>query len=167
MSNHFPHESAVKHVSGESVYVDDILVNEQLLCGFVVYSPYAHARIKSIDVDSARFITGVHSILQAADIPGKNQMGPVIKDEVCLAKNKTSFIGQAICLIAAESEDICRKAATEIKIIYEPLPAVLTFEEAIEKKPASPGFSSRCEWRRQPLTGTEGCRDPMRLRSLQ
>ena len=39
--------------------------------------------------------------------------------------------------------------------------------EAIEKKPASPGFSSRCEWRRQPLTGTEGCRDPMRLRSLQ
>ncbi len=134
MSSHIPHESAVKHVSGESVYVDDILVNEQLLSGYVVYSPYAHARIKNIDANPARSVPGVYSILTARDIPGKNQMGPVVKDEVCLAEDETHFIGQAICLIAAESEEICRAAAEKIKITFEPLPAVLTIEKAIEKK---------------------------------
>ncbi len=134
MQTKFPHESAIKHVSGESVYVDDILTNEQLLSGYVVYSRYAHARIKSIDIGSARSIAGVYAILTAADIPGKNQMGPVFKDEICLAIDETSFIGQAVCLIAAESEEICRVAAKEITIEYKHLLTVLTIEEAIEKK---------------------------------
>jgi len=45
------HESAEKHVSGEAVYVDDIVVSEQLLYGKVVYSPDARARIKAIYLD--------------------------------------------------------------------------------------------------------------------
>jgi len=134
MINDFPHESMIKHVNGESVFVDDILTNEQLLTGYVVYSPYAHAKIKSVNIDSARSMSGVYSILTAADIPGKNQMGPVFKDEVCLVNDKTSFIGQAVCLIAAESEEICRSAAKEVIIKYQPLPNILTIEEAIKKK---------------------------------
>ena len=61
-------------------------------------------------------------------------MGPVFKDEFCLAKDKVIFIGQAICLIAAENEDICRQAEKLIKIEFESLPAILSIEEAQKKK---------------------------------
>ncbi|HGY56439.1 MAG TPA: xanthine dehydrogenase molybdopterin binding subunit, partial [Caldithrix abyssi] len=127
------HESAYKHVSGEAVYVDDISVSEQLLFGKVVYSTHAHARIKSIHTKEAKALSGVKAVLTAADIPGENQMGPVVRDEPCLAGNEVQFIGQAIALIAAESEEICRKAERLLQIEYEPLPAVLTIDEAIKQ----------------------------------
>ncbi len=54
MTNSIPHDSAIKHVSGESVYIDDIQVNSQLLIGRVVYSSHAHAKIKSLDLSAAK-----------------------------------------------------------------------------------------------------------------
>ena len=111
-----PHESAAKHVSGESIYVDDIPVKDQLLTGHVVYSPYAHARIKSFDLAAAKNLPGVHAVLTAKDIPGKNQMGPVIKDETCLAEEVVKFIGQGIFLIAGENAEVCRQAEKLIRI---------------------------------------------------
>ena len=58
-----PHDSAIKHVSGESVYIDDMLVNSQLLVGRVVYSKHAHAKIKSINLVVAKKLNGVHAVL--------------------------------------------------------------------------------------------------------
>ena len=52
--NSVHHDSAVRHVSGKSVYIDDIAVPENVLHGRVVYSRYAHARIRSIDTTEAR-----------------------------------------------------------------------------------------------------------------
>lgn len=126
-----PHESASKHVTGEAVYVDDILVNRQLLVGRVVFSPHAHARIKSFDLSAARCVPGVHAVLSYKDIPGHNQMGPVVKDEVCLAENEVVCVGQAMFLIAAETEDQAREAERLIRIEYEHLPTILTIDEAI------------------------------------
>lgn len=131
--NNVPHDSASKHVSGQSVYIDDILVNQQLLYGHVVYSPHAHARIKSIDTLPAIRLTGVHAVLVWQDIPGQNQMGPVIHDEPCLAFKEVHCIGQAIVLIAAESEEIARAAEKMITIEYELLEPVLDLKTAIEK----------------------------------
>jgi len=128
-----PHESARFHVTGEAVYVDDILVNEQLLVGRVVYSPHAHARVKSFDLSEAKKVAGVHSVLSYKDIPGHNQMGPVIKDEFCLAEKEVVCVGQAMFLIAAESEEQCREAEKLIKVEYELLEPILTIERAIEK----------------------------------
>ncbi|MBI5216782.1 MAG: xanthine dehydrogenase molybdopterin binding subunit [Ignavibacteriae bacterium] len=128
-----PHESAQLHVSGEAVYVDDILCNEQLLVGRVVYSPHAHAKIKSFDLSEAKKVEGVHTVLCYKDIPGHNQMGPVIHDELCLAIDEVTFIGQAMFLIAAETEEQCLEAERLIKVEYEPLEAILTIEKAIEK----------------------------------
>ncbi|MBM4167490.1 MAG: xanthine dehydrogenase molybdopterin binding subunit, partial [Ignavibacteria bacterium] len=85
MNNLFPHESAQLHVSGEAQYIDDKLVNELLLVGRVVYSPHAYAKISSFDISEAKKVFGVHAVLSYKDIPGHNQMGPVIHDEVCLA----------------------------------------------------------------------------------
>ncbi len=131
MSNSIPHESAHKHVTGQAVYVDDMPVNDQLLYGRVVYSNHAHAKIKSIDTSKALELEGVHSVLSHKDIPGQNNLGPVEHDETCLAKNEVIFIGQAICLIAAESDEICRKAEKLINIEYGPLKPILSIKEAM------------------------------------
>ncbi len=131
MKNNIPHESGIRHVTGEAVYVDDISVADRLLVGRVVYSPHAHARILSFDLTDAKSLPGVHAVLSHRDIPGHNQMGPVIKDEFCLASEVVECVGQAIFLIAAETEAIARQAEKLIKIEFTPLPAILTIEDAI------------------------------------
>ena len=129
----FPHESASKHATGEAIYIDDIPVSDQLLVGRVVYSPHALAKIKSFDVTEAKTTPGVHAVLCHRDIPGQNQMGPVVDDELCLAIDKVTFIGQAIFLIAAETEAQARTAEKLIKVEYELLEPILTIDQAIEK----------------------------------
>ncbi len=133
MESRTAHESAGKHVTGEAVYVDDIAVNDRLLVGRVVSSPHAHAKIISFDLSDARKVPGVHAVLSFRDIPGQNQMGPVIKDEVCLAEGEVVCTGQAVFLIAAETEDQCRQAERKIRVGYSPLEPILTIEKAIEK----------------------------------
>jgi len=126
------HDSAISHVSGESVYVNDMDGGKNMLYGHVVYSPYAHAKILSCDISAAKSLSGVHAVITSADIPGENQMGPVVHDEICLAEDVVTFAGQAIVLIAAESMDIAREAAGLVKIEYEELQPVLTLEEAMQ-----------------------------------
>jgi xanthine dehydrogenase molybdopterin binding subunit len=125
------HESAVLHVTGEAQYIDDIDAGASLLAGLVVYSPYAHARITGIETADAAAAPGVHAVLRARDIPGKNQMGPVVEDELCLAESEVQCIGQAVVLIAAETDAQCRCAASLLRIDYERLDAVLTIEDSI------------------------------------
>ncbi|MEI7724072.1 MAG: xanthine dehydrogenase small subunit, partial [Bacteroidota bacterium] len=129
--NRSPHESAEKHVTGESVFIEDMPMNNQLLFGKVVYSKQAHAFIRQIDISEALILPGVHCVFTAKDIPGENQMGPVIHDEPCMADKEVVFIGQAIALIAAETEEAALEAEKLIKIHYEPLPAILDIDMAI------------------------------------
>jgi len=126
------HHSAVNHVTGESVYINDMDFSGQLLHGLVVYSKIAHAKIKSVNIEDARKVPGVKAILTAKDIPGKNQMGPIAHDEECLAIDKVQFIGQAIAIIAAETNEIARTAEKLIAIEYEILEPVLDIEAAQE-----------------------------------
>jgi xanthine dehydrogenase molybdopterin binding subunit len=131
--HNIPHDSAGKHVSGRSVYIDDIAVDSQLLHGHVVYSPHAHAKIKSIDTSEAKKLKGVHAVISWKEIPGQNQMGPVVHDEPCLAVDKVVCVGKAIVIIAAETESIARHAESLIWIDYEILPAVLDLRTAIQQ----------------------------------
>jgi len=133
MTKQIPHESAELHVSGEALYIDDIPSSPSLLAGRAVYSPHAHARIISFDLTEAMKVPRVAAILSARDIPGHNQMGPVVKDEPCLATEEVTFVGQAVFLIAAETDMQCRGAEKLIKITYEPLEPILTLEDAISK----------------------------------
>lgn len=127
------HESAKYHVSGEALYIDDIKVSEQLLFGYVYTSPHANAKIKRYNLEKAKLLDGVIEILSYKDIPGNNQMGPVFHDELVLAIDNVSFIGQAIFLIAAKTEHIAIEASKLIEIEYEVLHPITTIEEAIEK----------------------------------
>jgi len=127
------HESIIKHVTGESVYINDLNFGESLLHGYVVYSKIPHGLIRSVNLEKAKSTAGVKAILNFRDIPGANQMGPVLHDEPCLAEREVHFIGQAILLIAAETQDIAREAAKSAQIEYEPLEAINSLEDAIKK----------------------------------
>lgn len=126
------HDSAIKHVTGQSVYVNDMAASRQLV-GRVVYSSEAHARISLLDIEAALKVDGVAAILTCKNIPGTNQMGPVVNDEPCLAEDEVTFVGQAIVLIAAETEASAIAAEKLIRIEYEALETVLSLPEAIKK----------------------------------
>ncbi len=126
------HDSAAKHVSGESVYINDMEGGSRMLYGHVVYSPHAHARILSCNIEEALKVNGVHAVLTAGDIPGDNQLGPVVHDEPCLAEKVVNFIGQAVVLIAADTPENARVASALVNIHYQPLPAVTTLAQAME-----------------------------------
>jgi xanthine dehydrogenase molybdopterin binding subunit len=110
-----------------------MLMSSQLLFGKVVFSKYAHAKIKKINIKKALKVKGVHAVIIAKNIPGENQMGPVIHDEPCLAEKVVTFVGQAIALIAAENKDALLQAEKLIEIEYETLDAILDIETSIAK----------------------------------
>ncbi len=128
-----PHESALRHVSGEAVYVDDMPLPAGTLHGMVLASPHAHARILSRDASAALVVPGVHAVLFASDIPGHNQMGPVLHDEPLLATDTVHAVGQYVAAVIADSREAAREAIDRIVVSYEVLPAVLTLEEGIAK----------------------------------
>jgi xanthine dehydrogenase large subunit len=127
------HESAIKQVTGEAVFVNDMDVNNEMLIGHIVYSKFANTKIISYNIDKAKALPGVFAVLSHKDIPGENQVGPVIKDELCLAEKEVTFIGQAIFIIAAKDKDTAIEAEKLIELKYETLDAILDIETAIEK----------------------------------
>lgn len=129
--SHSPHISARQHVTGEAIYVNDMDFGGNLLTGIVVYSPHATAKILSIDTSGAAALKGVRAIVTAKDIPGENQLGPIVHDEPCLAEHEVTFIGQAVALIAADDEPTARAAEKLLQITYEPTTPVLDIEAAI------------------------------------
>lgn len=127
------HESAIKQVTGEAVFVNDMDVNSETLIGHIVYSKYAYAKILGYDLAKAKALPGIYAVLCYKDIPGENQLGPVAKDEVCLAEDTVTNIGQAIIIIAAKDKKTALEAEKLIEIKYEELEPVLEIETAIEK----------------------------------
>ena len=113
------------HVTGRSIYVDDIPAMEGLLFLKIFDSPVAHGKITMIDFADAEKTEGVIKIFSYKDIPGENQIGGIIADEHLLAESEVHFCGQPILIIAAENEDAAEDALTKIKIEIDPL-AVIT-----------------------------------------
>jgi xanthine dehydrogenase molybdopterin binding subunit/xanthine dehydrogenase small subunit len=127
------HESAVSHVTGRALYVDDVARRRDMLEVWPVLSPHAHARVLSIDASAARALPGVACVLTAKDVPGVNDVGAVRHDEPLFADGEVHFHGQVVALVVGDSADLCRRAAAEVKVTYEPLPHVLGAREAVAK----------------------------------
>jgi xanthine dehydrogenase molybdopterin binding subunit len=126
-----PHESARAHVTGRAIYLDDIPpARDELMVEFVD-STLAHARIVAIDASEAAKVPGIVGVFTAADVPGDNRFGPVFHDEEVLAECECHHIGQPIVALAGETREALRTARAAVRIELEPLPAVLTIEEAI------------------------------------
>ncbi|MEC8643077.1 MAG: xanthine dehydrogenase molybdopterin binding subunit [Pseudomonadota bacterium] len=125
------HDSAHKHVSGNAVYVDDIRVPDDTLVVLIGQSPHAHARITGIDLAAVAAADGVAAVLTHADIPGRNDCSPVYGDDPILAADVVSYVGQAVFAIVAETMRAARDALPLARIDYDPLPAVLTIDDAM------------------------------------
>ncbi len=133
-SHALDHESGRGHVSGAALYVDDQANKRPMLEMWPVTSPHAHARIVSIDKSRAEKMPGVVCVLTHEDIPGENDVGAIRKDETLLAGGDVRFHGHIVAAVIGESYEACRRAASEVKVEYEPLPAVRNAREAAEKE---------------------------------
>lgn len=121
------------HVRGESIFLDDIGRPEGLLTAVVFPSPVAHGKITRLDVERAKSFPGVVEVLTAADIPGENQIGAIIRDEELLPEESVHFIGQPVAIIIAESRRLAEKAFKGIQLDIQPLPVITDPREAFEK----------------------------------
>jgi xanthine dehydrogenase large subunit len=126
------HESAIAHVSGKAVYTDDQRSSIGMLSLYPVLSPLTRARITRIDVSGAYEVEGVVTVLTAADVPGANDTGAIVQDEILLPTEEVSYWGQAIVWVAGESEEAARLGAAKVVVEYEPLEPICTIKAAIE-----------------------------------
>jgi len=126
-----PHESALRHVTGDAVYIDDMPMPPGALHGVPLASLHAHARILRRDASKACAVPGVHAVLFADDIPGENQMGPVIHDEPLLATDQVFAVGQLVAVVFAETRAAALRALALVEVDYEPLSAVVDLDQAI------------------------------------
>ncbi|HNC46021.1 MAG TPA: molybdopterin-dependent oxidoreductase, partial [Acidobacteriota bacterium] len=134
VGKNIPHDSAAGHVSGESIYIDDMPFSRQEVLVDFYWSPVAHGKINSIDISQACLIPGVVGVYTAKDLGGVNKFGPIIKDEPLLAETEVLFIGHPIAVIAAETRDAIAAAKAAIKVEIEPLEPVFTIDEAIARE---------------------------------
>jgi carbon-monoxide dehydrogenase large subunit len=126
-------------VSGTSTYVDDVVLPGMLHMA-VTRSIHAHARIKHIDVSKAQKLPGVAAVVTGEEVAA--HCGPIpcaasvpnMKNALreLLAVGKVRFVGEPIAAVVAENNYIARDAADLIEIEYEPLPAVVNPEKAME-----------------------------------
>jgi xanthine dehydrogenase large subunit len=121
-------------VSGTAAYTDDLPEPRDLLHVAVGLSKKAHARLKDIDLNAVIAAPGVVDTCVAAEIPGENNVGPVVHDEPIIAGDLAQYAGQAIFAVAAETVDQARKAARLAEVDYDELEAILDPMTALEKK---------------------------------
>jgi len=123
-------------LTGQARYATDVALPGMLI-GAVLRSPYAHARIVSIDTSKAKKIPGVHTVITAEDTP-KIPWGYFVADQYPLSVGKVRYIGEEVAAVAAKDLETAHAALRAIEIVYEELPAVFDVEEAM--KPGAPSI---------------------------
>ena len=118
-------------VLGRGQYVDDVEM-EGMVHASAVRAQYPRARVLDIDASGALALPGVLAVLTAEDVPN-NKVGHIQQDwDVMIAKGDcTRCVGDAVCLVVAESEAVLEQAKKLVKIDYEPLEPVRNIREAM------------------------------------
>src|SRR6266581_6894762 len=129
-------------ITGQSTYVDDIKLRGMLYMA-VVRSPYGHARINSINTDAARKHRGVVAVYLAEDLKAASvgniaiavPLGEIANGmgvRGALADGKVRFYGDPVAVVIAEDPYTARDARDLIDVDYEPLPAAIDVEKAMQ-----------------------------------
>ena len=127
-----PRKDALEIVTGGIRYLNDLRV-PGMIYGKVLRSPHPHALIKKIDKSKAEVLEGVEAVLTWEDVP--DWKGGTPRYTRVLDK-KVRYVGDAVALVAATTEQIAEEAVHLIGVEYELLPAVLSVEDAL--KPGAP-----------------------------
>jgi CO/xanthine dehydrogenase Mo-binding subunit len=127
-----PRVDGAAKVTGSAKYVADLAI-PGIVEGKFLRSPYAHARIRSIDTAEAEAMPGVVAVLTSKDL---GAIGPYIgrgknKDQPVIAMNRVIFSGQPVAAVAAVDRAVAEEALNKIHVDYQELPAVITVEEAM------------------------------------
>lgn len=134
IGTNYPKIDGEEKVTGRAKYAGDIKLPGTLYCKFV-RSPYAHAKILSIDTSEAEKLPGVKAISTGADYVntlGCVEIDQATADKMPLCTDKVRYIGDEVVAIAAVSERIAQKACELVKVEYEELPAYFTPQEAMK-----------------------------------
>ena len=131
ISRALPRPDAVAKVNGTGIYADDLYV-EGMLHAKALRSKYPHARLQRVDVSKAKALPGVVAVMTADDVPGHKDFGVHEIDWPVLCYDKVRYVGDAIALVAAESEKIAGDALKLIEVDYEPLPVVAGPKQAAQ-----------------------------------
>ena len=135
-------------VLGYGQYTDDLYL-DGMVHASAVRSRHPRARVVSIDPSEALALPGVLAVLTAEDVP-HNKVGHIQQDwDVMIAVGDvTRCVGDALCLVIAETEDILKQAKELVRIEYEPLPPVRTIQEAmVEDAPKVHSGGNLCQQR--------------------
>lgn len=123
--NNYVRIDAEDKVTGHGQYVGDIMFPD-MLTGKMVRSPYASARIVSIDTSEAEKLPGVKCILTAKDFQWKSLVGngefaAEFADKEVLCSEKVRQVGDDVAAVAAVDEETAQREVELIKVVYEPL----------------------------------------------
>ena len=129
ISRSVPPQEVREKVTGKAIFTDD-LTFPGMLYARTLRSPYPHAKILSIHTEKAKSLPGVQAVLTHKDVPGENLHGLVYRDWPVLCATVVRYVGDAVAVVAADSEDIADQALTLIEVEYEPLPVVADPEYA-------------------------------------
>jgi CO/xanthine dehydrogenase Mo-binding subunit len=122
-------------VTGETKFFSDMAL-PNMLYAKVTRSQYPHATIKRVSTEKAQAVPGVVAVLTHKDVPKLNAFGILIPDQPVLCFDKVRYVGDAVAVVAAETQEAAEKGALAVEVQYEPLPVVSDPIEAM--KPDSP-----------------------------
>ena len=127
-----PRVDVEEKVTGTGVYPDDVYMDGMLYAS-AVRSAYPRARVLAIHTEEAKALPGVAGVFTAADIPGSNKVGHLKKDwdTMIAVGDVTHYLGDAVCVVAAEDAETLAKAKALVKVDYEELPMVRSPQEAM------------------------------------
>ena len=114
-------------VTGKAKFVGDITI-PGMLYGKILRSPYAHARILSIDATEAEASPGVVAVLTAADLADLN---PIYNGRPVIATEKVRYVGEPVAAVAARDPASAEEALSLIRVDYQELPAVTGIAAAL------------------------------------
>jgi carbon-monoxide dehydrogenase large subunit len=123
----------LEKITGAAQYVDDIAFGPNLVYANIIESPHAHALIKKIDTSQAQQLPGVVAVVTGKDVPYK--FGLYMKDRYTFAVDRVRFVGEQVAAVIAHDQKTAIRASKLVEVEYEPLPAVLDPEVAIQEKP--------------------------------
>ena len=132
-----PKIDALEKALGDTEYVGDMQM-AGMLHARILWSGVPHAIIRGIDTSKAKKLPGVRAVLTAADLPGINRYGLAVQDQRVLADDKVRTAADPIALVAAETEEEAEEALSQIVLDLEPLPPVLSIEDALD--PSAPAI---------------------------
>ena len=123
---------AFDKVTGKAKYASEEGIGVPgMLYGKVLYSPYAHAKILSMDTSRASRMKGVRAVLTGKDTPN-HRSGMLIDDRHVLCHERARFVGDAVAVVAADNPDAAEEALERIEVQYRELPALFDAEEAMK-----------------------------------